>query len=77
MTAITQSDVLIADLSYKHPDVLYKVGIAQAFGKKVIIIAQDNAVVPAEFRRANCVLYEQSRMGFEILAEELELLLGG
>jgi hypothetical protein len=37
MTAITQSDVLIADLSYKHPDVLYKVGIAQAFGKKVIM----------------------------------------
>ena len=77
MTAITQADVVIADLSYKHPDVLYKVGIAQAFGKKVIIIAQDDAVIPAEFKRSHHILYEQSRMGFEILAEELELLLEG
>ena len=75
MSAITASDILIADLTYKHPDVLYKLGIAQTLGKKVIIIAQDDKVIPTEFTETPVILYENSRIGFELLAEELELLL--
>lgn len=75
MTAITSASTVIAELTFRHPDVLYKMGIAQAMGKQVIILVQDTSVIPEEFKKFPAILYEYSEQGLALMAEELEYLL--
>src|SRR5438874_6626960 len=38
---IRNADVIIADCSERNPNVFYELGIAHAYGKKVILITKD------------------------------------
>ncbi|RMG71356.1 MAG: hypothetical protein D6722_07020 [Bacteroidetes bacterium] len=71
MVALTSADFLLADLSFKHPEVLYQLGIAQAQGLPVLLLAQDRHVIPAEFRDMPQLRYELSPAGIQRLARDL------
>jgi hypothetical protein len=64
-------DLLVADLTYKHPDVFYKVGVAHTLGKSIILISQHARDIPPDFRRFPFIVYDNNVSGLQRLAERL------
>ncbi|MEM7372172.1 MAG: hypothetical protein AAF587_26375 [Bacteroidota bacterium] len=64
-------ELVIADLTYKHPDVFYKIGIAHTLGKKVILITQHPRDLPGDFRRFPHIVYDNNIHGLQRLAERI------
>ena len=59
---ISDADVLIADISGRNPNVFYELGLADALGKKVILITQDPvAEVPSDIRHLEFIRYDLDR----------------
>lgn len=55
---IERSEVIIADLTDRNPNVFYEVGYAHAFGKNTILITQNTDDVPADLRHRQYFRYE-------------------
>ncbi|MEM9936717.1 MAG: hypothetical protein AAF824_24020 [Bacteroidota bacterium] len=72
---INEVDMMVADLTYKHPDVFYKIGVAHTLGKRVILIAQHERDVPRDFRRFPVIIYNNNIPGLRKLAEGLIMLI--
>ena len=72
-TKICSSEIVIADLTGKNPNVFYEVGIAHTLGKEVILITQNSEDVPFDLRHLKYIEYSISRRGQEKLIEELIL----
>lgn len=68
---LNEVELIIADLTYKHPDVFYKVGIAHTLGKKVILITQHARDLPGDFRRFPHVVYDNNIHGLQRLADRI------
>ena len=68
---LNEVEIVIADLTYKHPDVFYKVGIAHTLGKKVILITQHGRDLPGDFRRFPHIIYDNNIHGLQRLAERI------
>ena len=49
MAGISDSDIIIADLTASNPNVFYELGIAHAVGKPVVLLTQSIEDVPFEF----------------------------
>ncbi|MEZ4771915.1 MAG: hypothetical protein R3D00_01955 [Bacteroidia bacterium] len=73
-TRLNEVDLIIADLTYKHPDVFYKTGIAHTLGKHVIIISQHARDVPKDFLRFPTIIYDNNIAGLEILSDQLNAI---
>ncbi|MEO1806161.1 MAG: hypothetical protein AAFU33_15195, partial [Bacteroidota bacterium] len=43
---INEAELLIVDLTYKQPDVFYKIGIAHTLGKRILILSQHTRDLP-------------------------------
>jgi hypothetical protein len=69
---ILDSDVVIADLTSRSPNVFYELGIAHSTGNKTIMTAQSMADVPFDISNYRVLIYEQSITGSRKLADELE-----
>ena len=69
--AINEVEVLLADLTYKHPDVFYKLGLAHALGKKVILITQHARDLPPDFQRFPYIVYDNNIHGLQRLSERI------
>jgi hypothetical protein len=54
---IFDADLVIADLTGANPNVYYELGIAHAFGKKVVLLTQDIDEVPFDLRAYRVVTY--------------------
>jgi hypothetical protein len=67
---ITGSGVIIADLSGANANVSYEIGLADAIGREVILIAQDSKV-PFDFSGQRLILYENSVEGALKLRKEV------
>ena len=72
---INESEVIIADLTYKHPDVFYKIGVAHTLGKKIILMSQHARDLPGDFRRFPFIIYDNSIYGLQDLKETLHKML--
>lgn len=72
---INESEVIIADLTYKHPDVFYKIGIAHTLGKKIILISQHARDLPGDFKRFPFIIYDNSIYGLQDLKETLHKMM--
>lgn len=59
---VTSSEVIIADLTDANPNVTYEVGLADAIGRRVVLIAQDDTV-PFDFHGHRLILYENTIEG--------------
>lgn len=68
---IKDSTILVADLTYRNPNVFYELGLAHAFGKKVLLLAQSMDDVPFDLRYRRVCLYEYSPKGCKKLENEM------
>ncbi|MEO0471443.1 MAG: hypothetical protein AAF206_17565 [Bacteroidota bacterium] len=73
--SINESHTIIADLTYKHPDVFYKIGIAQTLGKYIILITQHARDIPHDFRHFPHIVYDNNAEGLQKLEVALIRLL--
>lgn len=73
--AVNEAEVLIADLTYKHPDVFYKIGMAHTLGKKVILITQHARDLPPDFQQFPHVVYDNNLPGLQRLSDRIVELL--
>ena len=55
--SIVSSDLIVADLSTNNPNVFYELGLAHAFHKNVILLAQNVAEVPFDLRSYRIITY--------------------
>jgi hypothetical protein len=75
--AIRTAALVIADLSAANPNVYYELGLAHAFGKAVILLAQDIDEVPFDLRSYRVVTYTTHFARMHEAREELKLLAAG
>lgn len=55
--SISASNLIVADLSTSNPNVYYELGLAHAFGKPVILLAQNLDEVPFDLRSYRVITY--------------------
>ena len=60
---IKKSDILIADITERNPNVYYEVGYAHALEKKIIFISQDTETMPFDVAHWRCIKYEFTPRG--------------
>ncbi len=70
-TAINESELIIADLTKKNPNVFYEIGIAHTLGKDVILLTQNIDDVPFDFKIYRLIEYEVNTDGFDLLEKKL------
>jgi hypothetical protein len=70
---IAESEIVIADLTGRNPNVFYELGIAQMVKnvEKVILLSQDVESVPFDVRVFRCIIYKQTIHGAKQLKDAL------
>jgi hypothetical protein len=71
VSAITASDLIVADLTGRNPNVFYEVGIAHALAKPVLLLAQSVDDVPFDLRHRRVQPYEYSPKGCKRLEQAI------
>lgn len=75
---IYQADVVLADLTGLNPNVMYELGVAHTFGKKTIIITQDELEkLPFDLKQYRAKKYSTYFKSFMELLEYLDKNLAG
>lgn len=57
VSLISRANIVIANVSTRNPNVMYELGIAQALGKKVVMIARSIDDVPFDLKHQRILLY--------------------
>lgn len=55
-----EAKVILADLSFKNPNVFYELGLAHATSKPVILVAQSIDDVPADIRGIRTLIFDKN-----------------
>jgi hypothetical protein len=55
---IRKSEVLVADLTCRNPNVYYELGLAQALGKPCILLLQKREKIPFDIGPQRCISYD-------------------
>jgi len=73
LRGIGNSEVVIADVTTKNPNVFYELGIAHMIRdiEKVIILTQQMDDVPFDLQQFRCIVYNQSPVGLRQLQRNL------
>jgi hypothetical protein len=58
LSQITQARFLVADVTYRNPNVFYEIGYAHAVGKKVILLSQSAEDLPFDLRHWRHIIYD-------------------
>ena len=66
---IAQADLVIVDFTGKNPNVYYEAGLADAWKKKWIVIAQSSDDLTFDMRHIRMILYS-NKMGADILLRQ-------
>lgn len=75
---IYQADIILADLTGLNPNVMYELGVAHTFGKKTIIITQDELEkLPFDLKQYRAKKYSTYFKSFMELLEYLDKNLAG
>lgn len=72
---IIDSDVIIADLSLKNPNVFYELGIAHSLCNKTIMVSNRDEEFPFDIKAYRLILYETGLSGGIKLKDELTNIL--
>lgn len=64
---ISESKVVVCDVTGRNPNVFYEAGIAHAMGKKVVLITQNDEDVPFDLKHLRYVRYLANEQGLESL----------
>lgn len=82
LSLVIDADVVIADLTNNHPHVLYELGVRQALGKPVILIAREGESIPFDIVTYGIVFFRSDAPGYlrearGVLIRTLEKVMGG
>ncbi len=66
-----KSEVIVADLTDRNPNVFYEMGVAHAIANKTVMIVQDTGDLPFDIRNYRCIIYKQSVEGLKELEREI------
>lgn len=69
---IIDSDIILADLTSKNPNVFYELGIAHSVGNKTIMTAQSTSDIPFDIGNYRVIIYEQSIKGSKEFYSKLQ-----
>jgi hypothetical protein len=58
--SINESEIVIAELTGKNPNVFYELGLAHALGKPAILISSDLSDVPFDLRPLRVFIYDKN-----------------
>lgn len=58
---IVNTDVIIAEVTRRNPNVNYELGMAHALGKPVVIISQSVDDIPFDYKHVRAILYDTER----------------
>lgn len=61
---IIKSKLVIAEMTYMNPNVLYELGLCHAINKTVIMISQSMDYIPADLRHINCIIYSTDKVNW-------------
>lgn len=77
LKGIGESEIVIADLTGRNPNVFYEIGIAHMVKKvdKVILLIQDIETMPFDLNPFRCIVYKQSIAGARKLKADLIMAL--
>lgn len=64
-SAIVSSEIIVADVTGKNPNVYYELGICHTIGKKIILLTQSVADIPFDTRHLRHVVYSNDLGGFK------------
>jgi hypothetical protein len=59
---IARAGIIIAELSEQNPNVFYELGLAHAWGKKVIMITQNIRSIPFDLKHWRMAIYDRSNI---------------
>ena len=59
---IAEADLVIADVSFANPNVLFELGFAEALGKPTLLINQQDSQAPFDLDRRLILFYDRSRL---------------
>jgi hypothetical protein len=68
---LLSSEVVVADISGRNPNVFYELGIAHTLGKRVILATQDVDDIPFDLNRYRHIIYSDDLDGYESLRRGL------
>lgn len=68
---IVKSDIIIADLTYKNPNVFYELGRAHQLNKWMIQIAQEGEKLPFDLQQIRTIFYKPNEMDLQKLKEQI------
>lgn len=73
LKGIGESEIILADLTGRNPNVFYELGIAHMAKEvdKVILLIQDVETIPFDLTPFRCIVYEQSFSGARKLKDDL------
>jgi nucleoside 2-deoxyribosyltransferase len=72
LAAISNAEIVVADLTGQNANVFYEVGIAHATSKPVLLLAQSLADVPFDLRHRRVLMYDYSPHGCKKLEQRLK-----
>jgi nucleoside 2-deoxyribosyltransferase len=64
---ISESEVVVCDVTGRNPDVFYEAGIAHAIGKRVILITKNDIDVPFDLKHIRYVRYLPNEQGLQTM----------
>ncbi|MDD1775975.1 MAG: RDD family protein [Candidatus Methanomethylicus sp.] len=74
--ALFHADLIVADLSYANPNVVYEIAVAQCLGKKVLLLTNDINTIPFDLRSYRVELIDADVAGqADRLRQAMRLLL--
>lgn len=60
ISSLQESRLVIADLTGRNPNVLYELGLANGFGKDVLLLASSEHDIPVDLRHLTCLIADDS-----------------
>lgn len=70
-TLLNEVDLLVADLTYKHPGVFYYLGVAHTLGIRTLLITQHERDIPKDLLEEPVLVYDSNLAGMQKLREGL------
>ena len=68
---ICSSELVLADVTGRNPNVMYVLGMAHTIGKPIVIITQRIEDVPFDLRQYQYIIYEYTQNGCKELEERI------
>ncbi len=62
---ISSAKLLIADLTYRNPNVMYELGVAHSLNKPVIMLVQNTEDIPFDLKHLRIIVYNTTKVKWD------------